>query len=461
MEIRPYRAGYVDYTTRYTELTQGQAYTLHAEAPAWTFAGPGPWVRVAAWLDYNQDGVFTASEQIGEISTYSPFELPFRLPLNAPLGATRLRITIQDLTQPFYRHNTCLPDYVTASTEDYSVVILAGAAAPLAGFTIDQNPSCSATVQLRDTSLVTPNSWRWEFGDGATSSQQHPQHTYAQPGVYTVSLQVANRYGQSRVTRPNYVQITQLGQGPRPTNCRPVGGDIVTHGFWEISQLQTTAWTYTNPHRLAGWQDETCTVAALPLTAGTTTGLSLTDPVTSVHVAFWVQAWLDSNDDEVLDAATERIGSAVLLGQSQTGTLPLLVPATVVRNRPLRLRVSWQPTTFTDGSPCARDEVNGQVRDFTAVVTEPLAQLAPSSGASEWQVWPTPAGSEVHVMVPHAPATAQLQVYDTLGRLVRQQPLASATGVPYVLDCHTLAAGLYILRLAGYPGQARIQVQAK
>lgn len=32
------------------------------------------------------------------------------------------------------------------------------------------------------------NSWYWHFGDGRTSTQQHPTHTYNQPGIYNVQL---------------------------------------------------------------------------------------------------------------------------------------------------------------------------------------------------------------------------------------------------------------------------------
>jgi len=35
-------------------------------------------------------------------------------------------------------------------------------------------------------------SWQWDFGDGNTSTQQHPSHTYANPGVYTVQLVVTS-----------------------------------------------------------------------------------------------------------------------------------------------------------------------------------------------------------------------------------------------------------------------------
>jgi large repetitive protein len=38
-------------------------------------------------------------------------------------------------------------------------------------------------------------SWRWDFGDGATSSQQNPSHLYGSPGQYDVALTVTDNAG--------------------------------------------------------------------------------------------------------------------------------------------------------------------------------------------------------------------------------------------------------------------------
>lgn len=49
-----------------------------------------------------------------------------------------------------------------------------------------------------DTSSDTDGSitgWLWDFGDGATSTQQHPLHSYAAAGSYTVTLTVTDDSG--------------------------------------------------------------------------------------------------------------------------------------------------------------------------------------------------------------------------------------------------------------------------
>ncbi|HPO12949.1 MAG TPA: PhoPQ-activated protein PqaA family protein [Candidatus Hydrogenedentes bacterium] len=66
---------------------------------------------------------------------------------------------------------------------------------PTASFSVET--TCAAVnvpIQFTDTS--TPGSapaiisWRWTFGDGATSSLKNPLHAYARPGDYTITLQV-------------------------------------------------------------------------------------------------------------------------------------------------------------------------------------------------------------------------------------------------------------------------------
>lgn len=53
-------------------------------------------------------------------------------------------------------------------------------------------------VAFRDESVGTITSWRWDFGDGTTSTEQHPQHVYTQPGLYVVTLWVEGPAGTSR-----------------------------------------------------------------------------------------------------------------------------------------------------------------------------------------------------------------------------------------------------------------------
>lgn len=55
--------------------------------------------------------------------------------------------------------------------------------------------SCTGTVAFADASTFFPTSWTWDFGDGNTSTEQNPIHTYAEPGTYDIQLEVCNENG--------------------------------------------------------------------------------------------------------------------------------------------------------------------------------------------------------------------------------------------------------------------------
>ena len=53
-------------------------------------------------------------------------------------------------------------------------------------------------VAFQDLSEGKITSWKWEFGDGATSTEQHPIHAYQSAGRYVVTLWVEGPEGRSR-----------------------------------------------------------------------------------------------------------------------------------------------------------------------------------------------------------------------------------------------------------------------
>jgi len=47
----------------------------------------------------------------------------------------------------------------------------------------------------------------WDFGDETTSTEQNPQHTYLDPGTYSVSLTVFNFTVQNQITKQDYINV--------------------------------------------------------------------------------------------------------------------------------------------------------------------------------------------------------------------------------------------------------------
>lgn len=56
-------------------------------------------------------------------------------------------------------------------------------------------------VSFQDDSVGKVTKWTWDFGDGKTSDQQHPVHTFDQPGQFVVVLSVEGPDGKSRKSK--------------------------------------------------------------------------------------------------------------------------------------------------------------------------------------------------------------------------------------------------------------------
>ncbi|WP_338366968.1 S8 family serine peptidase [uncultured Pseudoalteromonas sp.] len=76
---------------------------------------------------------------------------------------------------------------------------------PRAGFDVETQ---GLTVNFTDTSTDSNNDitqWSWDFGDGATSSDQNPMHVYAASGNYDVVLSVTDSEGNTSTSTQTVV----------------------------------------------------------------------------------------------------------------------------------------------------------------------------------------------------------------------------------------------------------------
>ena len=90
---------------------------------------------------------------------------------------------------------------------------------PLAGFTAEPTSGVAPLkVQFTDRSAIVKEStitgWSWSFGDGGTSAEQNPEHTYTAAGNFSVSLRVTSGEGKTdEVTLADYVKVLPVA-GP-------------------------------------------------------------------------------------------------------------------------------------------------------------------------------------------------------------------------------------------------------
>jgi PKD repeat protein len=68
-------------------------------------------------------------------------------------------------------------------------------------------------VQYNDTTLYTPTTWNWSFGDGrwfntTTASLKNATYTYAVAGKYTVNLTTNNTIGNNTISKTQFINLT-------------------------------------------------------------------------------------------------------------------------------------------------------------------------------------------------------------------------------------------------------------
>jgi len=98
-------------------------------------------------------------------------------------------------------------------------------------------------VDFTDLSTGGPTSWEWNFGDGGTSTAQHPSHEYLTPGSYTVTLTVHCVGNSDSEVKSDYIIVT-----PPPAadfSGSPTSGTVpMTVDFTDLSTGGPTSWSW-------------------------------------------------------------------------------------------------------------------------------------------------------------------------------------------------------------------------
>ena len=126
------------------------------------------------------------------------------------------------------------PDGVSCSETICKTIVLVGDDCPGVDvkFDFDYTGSSLLTVQFIDESVFSNNQpveYLWEFGDGNTSTEMNPVHTYSNPGTYEVCLTIWVASANGNVCEETYCKEVVVGDDDCPDHCL-FGIDYVLQG---------------------------------------------------------------------------------------------------------------------------------------------------------------------------------------------------------------------------------------
>ncbi|WP_048065773.1 DUF3344 domain-containing protein [Methanosarcina acetivorans] len=108
--------------------------------------------------------------------------------------------------------------------------------APVAGFLADPTSGTAPlTVQFTDNSTGSPTEWSWDFGDGATSNESSPMHTYSAAGNYTVNLTVENAAGSDFELKSDYIKVSEASGSTVTLYFDPTSSSVSENESIEIN----------------------------------------------------------------------------------------------------------------------------------------------------------------------------------------------------------------------------------
>ncbi len=301
---------------------------------------------------------------------------------------------------------------------------------PVANFKLS-SPICNPNSFASFVNMTSSGqSYLWDFGDGATSTDENPTHQYSTVGSYTVKLIATNQNGIDTIVKNNFVKI--FTDAPITSTCdvnmlSPIG----TTGIYRV-QFADIDNMSPGPQNEDPYMDYNCSRASLqrnqeyPIQINT----HFSSPV-------FTRVYIDWNNNGAFDLPQELVMKTDNTTEVHKDTV--LVPQEAVANVPLRMRViSAKATNNTPDVPCSGLR-NGQIEDYSVVVF---------SGSStdyvrnnSFKVYPNPAEHIINIQSSNE--IAKLQLIDMVGKEILNTEFTGNTSI----DVTHIPSGVYLIKL--------------
>ena len=366
----------------YTQFPASGSSTATLDAPAtYTINATGTDVGgyMAAWIDFNHDGTFSANESIfvDASTTGTQESFTFNIPSNATFGPTGLRVRASSSTITANDACTSLSD---GETEDYIVNIVAAPACsgtPAAGtVTSTVNPVCPAvtyTLSVQNSTIAGSLTYQWQ-----SSSDSLVWSNLTNDTANTLSLSGLNASTYYRLivkcgvsgfadTSAGYLEVSNSF-----ANCYCVpaaycgASDVINQvtfaGINNSSGCSSTGYTLYNDTAVV---DRTVTY---PISVGVDNG-----GTENVYV------WIDYNQNGAFDSTEYTFIGSGTGGVTFNGNVT--IPSNAVLGiTHMRVRNRYGSTPLTANDACL-DVTDGETEDYLVnILAAPICTNPPSPG---------------------------------------------------------------------------------
>jgi PKD repeat protein len=193
----------------------------------------------AAFSAQNTTGCAPLAVQFTNTSSANAGTFEWSFPGGIPASSTAQNPTVTYEVAGIYTVSLTVSNAVGSNTAVQSNLVVVSTT-PAANF--------SATVSGYTANLANNSTnaiaYSWDFGDGNSSSDANPSHTYAADGTYTVVLTASNNCGSTTYSQ-NVVIANSPNAGFNATTTSGCGP--LTVQFNDLSSGNATSWAWTFP----------------------------------------------------------------------------------------------------------------------------------------------------------------------------------------------------------------------
>ncbi|MBS1569508.1 MAG: T9SS type A sorting domain-containing protein [Bacteroidetes bacterium] len=362
---------YSDFTSISTSVNPGQSYGLSVTITATGFFATN---TARAWIDWNQDGTFAASEEydlgtvtsglgnVTDLTSNSPLNIT--VPLTATAGNTRMRIRTRRGTAPPACGNTN-----NSETEDYTINVVAlptCSGTPNPGNTTISDatpcPAGSFTLGTENPMIALGLTFQWQ------SSTSGPGGPYANNGLGTASTQITS------ATVPTWYRVNVTCSGNTGTSTPVLASPGLSASCYctpTANSDDNTGLTNVTFHTLLNNSVGTpaytdFSALSTTVTQGTAYPLSVLVN-TDGNYTVYAKAWIDWDQNGTFDAGEAYdLGSVTNVANGAPSGSPVMVNvpmAALPGNTVMRVRATYSVAAV----PCGNQNYS-ETEDYTVTV---------------------------------------------------------------------------------------------